>query len=177
MPMKHFCLVLMMTALCFTPAMAEVVVSDAKLILGIGKRPGVAHAKLTNHSDSDVTLTRVASRSFGRIEMHTHDMQGGIMKMRQVDGFTIGAGETLILKRGGKHLMLFDPQTAADTEGEKAPVTLSFHFDDASTTQIEVMARMRDMPPRHSDEHHKHDHHKHGHDKHEHHNKGHHGHH
>ena len=55
----------------------------------------------------DIRLIEVRTNFADRAELHTMSMVDNKMTMRQVDGFDIAAGETLQLKRGGNHIMLF----------------------------------------------------------------------
>ena len=55
--------------------------------------------------------------------------------MRAVPELSIPAGETLVLQRGGKHLMLMRPTGTADA------VTLEFYSDDALILTVEAAAR------------------------------------
>ncbi len=43
-----------------------------------------------------------------RIEMHTMDMSGGIMRMRAIDGVDLQPGVTVTFAPGGNHLMIYD---------------------------------------------------------------------
>lgn len=70
-------------------------------------------------------LIGASSPAAGRIEIHTHEMANGVMKMRKVDAAGVAAGETRKLAPGGDHLMLFDLK-APLKQGEKIPLTLKF---------------------------------------------------
>lgn len=76
----------------------------------------------------DVRLVGASSPSIGAIELHTVTMDNGTMRMRQVEGYDIAGGETLALKRGSDHLMMFglnDELVAGDT----VDITLDFEAD------------------------------------------------
>jgi len=68
---------------------------------------GAAFMMIKNASDAADRLVDVRSDIAARVELHTHEDDGnGVMRMMHVeDGFEIGAGETLMLERGGKHVM------------------------------------------------------------------------
>ena len=90
----------------------------------------------------DVRLTGVTSDVAGTVETHTMSMEGGSMKMRPVEGFDIADGETLELKRGGNHLMLFDVSPDI-TPGDTANLTLNFETSDGETLTLEAEADIR----------------------------------
>ena len=70
-------------------------------------------------------LVGLSSAEAERIEMHTMAMEGDVMRMREVDGFDIRAGEQFRLDSGGDHLMIFGLTEGALDDGEMA-VTLEF---------------------------------------------------
>lgn len=77
----------------------------------------------------DVHLVSATSDAAGTIEMHTMSMADGKMQMRPVpEGFAIADGETLELKRGGNHFMLYNV-TDAVRSGETVDITLNFDAD------------------------------------------------
>ncbi len=70
-----------------------------------------------------------------RVELHTHMMQDGVMKMRQVDAIEVAPGEPAVLKPGGLHVMLMGLK-APLVEGKSFPLTLV--FEKAGRVEIEV---------------------------------------
>ena len=70
-------------------------------------------------------LIGASSPAAARIEIHTHEMAGGVMKMRKVDAVGVAAGQSHKLQPGGDHLMLFDLK-APLKEGDILPLTLKF---------------------------------------------------
>lgn len=70
-------------------------------------------------------LIALSSPEAERIELHTMAMDGDVMRMREVDGFEIRAGEPFRLDSGGDHLMIFGLAERALDDGEMA-VTLEF---------------------------------------------------
>lgn len=90
----------------------------------------------------DVTLTGAISDIAASVETHTMAMEDGTMRMRPVESFEIADGETLVLERGGDHLMFFgvvDGVAADDT------ANISFTFETASgeTMTLEAEAEVR----------------------------------
>ena len=137
--------VIALALMVFAPlsARAEMVVSDVKVMLGIGQRPAIAHGHIGNKNANDVKLVAVTSPAFKRIEMHTHEMSNGVMRMRKVPAFDIPAGEMIMLKPGGLHLMLFEPMFKAMSNQEIGPIALTFRFDNDISKTIDVTPSMR----------------------------------
>lgn len=72
--------------------------------------PGAANSAafmtLANDSDAALRLVAVETAVAQRNELHTHLNDNGVMRMRQVDGISIAAGDSVVLKPGGLHVML-----------------------------------------------------------------------
>ena len=80
---------------------------------------------ITVSANYNTRLVAVSSPEAERIELHTMAMDGEVMRMRQVEGYDIRAGERLQLASGGDHLMIFGLTEGALDDGEMA-VTLEF---------------------------------------------------
>ncbi|MDC0131587.1 copper chaperone PCu(A)C [Alphaproteobacteria bacterium] len=133
-------------------AQADVLLADLVLKYGIGSRPGIVHGQLTNNGNKTVHLISVTSPSFGRIELHTHEKTGELMRMRKVERYAVEAGQSLSLKPGGKHLMLFEPKST----DKQAPIALTFTFDDGQEVRRHVtpmLPKMRHSPDQHMGHH------------------------
>jgi copper(I)-binding protein len=102
-----------------------------------GQSTGVAFMRLDNHGEDD-RLLAITSPVSGRIELHTHLNDGGIMQMRRVDGIALPHGDTVELKPGGFHVMLFE--TTA-TLGEEAVLTLDFEKAEDLTVVAPIVLR------------------------------------
>jgi hypothetical protein len=61
----------------------------------------------------------------GRVELHTHIHEGGVMKMRPVDAVVLSAGNKVTFKPSGYHVMLLDLKQPLK-EGDILPLTLVF---------------------------------------------------
>lgn len=99
--------------------------TDAFIMEPIGGRDMTMGGLTVSVTGGDVSLTSATSPSIGTIELHTMAMNDGKMQMRQVESFELTDGETLELKRGGNHLMMFD--VGEDViGGETVDITLNF---------------------------------------------------
>lgn len=97
---------------------------------------GAAYLTITNTGTADDVLTGASTGIAGRAELHQHLMDGGVMRMRPVEGgVVIPAGQTVVLKPGGLHVMLMGLTEPFD-QGKIFALTLT--FKTAGTVAIEV---------------------------------------
>jgi copper(I)-binding protein len=83
-------------------------------------------------------LIGVFSPLAGVAEVHEMKMDGGVMKMRAVDGgLEIPAGKTVELKSGAYHLMLMDLK-AVLPKGSTVPLTLLFKDRKGVESRVEL---------------------------------------
>lgn len=94
---------------------------------------------LVNRGSVDRALVDARSPRAKTVELHEMIHEGDRMRMRQVERIVVPAGQTVQLKPGGLHLMLFEVTTPLQA-GEKVPLTLV--FDDRSTIDVEAEVRM-----------------------------------
>ncbi|HJE03643.1 MAG TPA: copper chaperone PCu(A)C, partial [Aliarcobacter thereius] len=65
-----------------------------------------AFMSLENITDKDISLVKASSNVTNKVELHTHDMKNGVMKMYEVEEILIKANNNTVLKPGGYHIML-----------------------------------------------------------------------
>ncbi len=83
-------------------------------------------------------LVSVASPVAGVVEVHEMSMDGGVMKMRAVEGgLEIAAGKTVEFKSGGYHVMLMDLKTALP-KSSTVPLTLVFKDTKGGESRLEL---------------------------------------
>jgi len=111
-----------------------IVISSARVLPPFpGRDTAAGYMSITNHSKSDDKLVSVTSPISGAVEIHNHIQEDGVMKMRQVDGIEIRAGETVELKPGSFHLMMFK----AELPDGQDDVSLTLNYENApSVTMI-----------------------------------------
>ena len=87
-------------------------------------------------TDKGVTdrLISVASPVAGRAEVHTHIMDGNVMKMRRVEALDLKDGTSHVLKPMGDHIMLFDLKQPLK-EGDLIKIALT--FEKAGVVEVE----------------------------------------
>jgi copper(I)-binding protein len=103
-------------------------------------------------------LTAVATPAAQKAGLHTMTMDNGVIKMRQVDGIDLPAGQAVTLKPGGYHIMLTGLAQPLK-EGESVALILTFEKAGARevTAPIQKIGAMgpgnthggTDMPMKH----------------------------
>jgi periplasmic copper chaperone A len=82
------------------------------------------------------------------VELHTHIMEGGVAKMRPVDGIEVVPGQRTVLEPGGPHVML-SGLTRKLEAGATVPLTLVFEHAGAVTLDVPVKGVMARTAPGH----------------------------
>ena len=99
-------------------------------------KSGAAFMAIDNTGGTDDRLVAASSDIAARVELHTHIMEDDVMRMVHVEeGFEIPAGETVLLERGGKHVM-FMGLAAPMEQGARVEVTLT--FEEAGDVTVEI---------------------------------------
>lgn len=102
-----------------------------------GATIGAAYAEIKAKDGAADTLVSASSPAAGRVEIHTHSMDGGVMKMRQIENLAIPGGGSAVMKPSGDHIMLFDLK-APLKEGDTVPITFVFEKAGAVTVDATV---------------------------------------
>jgi copper(I)-binding protein len=100
-----------------------------------GATVGAAYVEIKAKDGEPDVLVAASSPVAGRVEIHTHSMDGGVMKMRRLDKLPIAGGTSAVLKPSGDHIMLFDLKEPLK-EGDLLPITLV--FEKAGEVKIEA---------------------------------------
>lgn len=102
-----------------------------------GQSTAVAFLTVDNKGTTD-RLLGISSPISDRIELHTHTMEDGIMKMRQTDGIDLPKGRTVKLEPGGLHVMIFN---ADMTIGTETTMTLDYETGEDVTLVVPIVPR------------------------------------
>lgn len=100
-----------------------------------GATVGAAYVEIQAKDGQSDVLVAATSPLAGRVELHTHSMDGGVMKMRRMEKLPIAGGASAVLKPSGDHIMLFDLKEPLK-EGAVLPITLV--FEKAGEVKIEA---------------------------------------
>ncbi|URL01955.1 copper chaperone PCu(A)C [Avibacterium sp. 20-126] len=123
---------LICTALFPLISQADMLVSQATMFAtDKAGEPSAIFMQLQNTGDKAVHLALLESEQPSRLALH--GMQNG--KMIDLDGIEIPAKQTISLKRGGLHIMVFDLLTPIK-QGSPFPLTL--YFDDGEVVKVQV---------------------------------------
>jgi len=102
------------------------------------QRIGAAFLTIENSSSKDTALIEASSPDAGKVEMHRMSNAGGMMKMEQVQRIDVPAQQTVRLKPGGLHLMLFDLKRQLRS-GDS--ITLELRFADGSRPTVKAKVK------------------------------------
>jgi periplasmic copper chaperone A len=89
----------------------------------------VAFMQINNNSEKSLKLVSASSDIAERVELHSHTMNDGIMKMRQIDDVAINANAQVELRPGSFHIMFFGLKSAL-VEGDTVKLKLYFNNGD-----------------------------------------------
>ncbi len=103
----------------------------------VGKN-GATFLTMVNKGNSDDRLVAAKADVSNRVELHTHIMEGNIMRMRQVEAIPVPAGKTVMLKPGGLHVMMIGLNKKLE-EGQSFPLTLVFEKAGEVTVTVPIM--------------------------------------
>lgn len=96
------------------------------------------YVDIANVSDEPITLTGAGSPLFERVEMHTVNMDDGVMRMRRMERLKLEPGQTVSLEPGGRHLMLIGPKRLL-----KAGDTIEIELTGPQGKRFEFTAKVR----------------------------------
>lgn len=102
-------------------------------------RAGAAFMTIDNTGGEADRVVAASAPVSDITELHTHTMDGDVMRMRQVPDITVPAGETVVLQPGGLHVM-FMKLAQPLKEGDTFPVTLTFEKAGEKTVDVTVQA-------------------------------------
>jgi copper(I)-binding protein len=105
----------------------------------------VAGVYMEIRSRAGARLVGVRSPAAKTAEIHSMSNDGGVMKMRRLDGLDLPAGQSVRLESGGNHIMLFDITHLLEP-GARVPLTLILE-QNGKKKSIQVQAEVRAMSP------------------------------
>lgn len=83
-----------------------------------------------NNLKQEAILIEARSDVADRVELHTHIIEDGIAKMREVESITLPAGEVVQLKPRDLHIMLMQLEKPLK-EGEEVTITLVVRYPES----------------------------------------------
>ena len=149
-----------------TASHAQVAIEEPWVRATVAQQSGTgAFMRLT--AETDTTLVKADSPVAKHVEVHEMVMENQVMKMREVSGIALPAGQTVELKPGGYHIMFIDLH-AQVKEGDLVPLTLTFEAADGKRSSVDVEAPARPLAAGAGGHHGGHGHGNHGHGAHKH---------
>lgn len=102
---------------------------------------GAAYLRIENSGSTPDRILSASSSIAERAQLHTHDMENGLMKMRHVMSVDVPASGEVTFEPGGLHIMLFNIENPF-VGGEEFPLTLT--FEQAGEIEVTVKIRSND---------------------------------
>lgn len=119
-------------------AASGIKIENPHLRVTIPGRPAAGYMTVRNAGGAADTIVSVSSPLAKRIELHTHLMEGGVMKMRQIEELEVPTNGTAEFKPGGNHLMVFGVDESV-TPGDAISVTVT--FEKAGAIEVEFLVK------------------------------------
>lgn len=120
-------------------AQAPVDVQEPWARAALQGRTSAAYMTIENNTAVLDRLVSATSPVARVVELHTHMMDGGVMRMRPVQAIEVNPGEPAVLRPGGLHIMLIDLARPLRA-GETIPLTLRFEKAGEVTVTVAVQA-------------------------------------
>ncbi|MGI2175558.1 copper chaperone PCu(A)C [Shewanella ulleungensis] len=152
---KHLFNFLVLSSLSFA-ASASIVLVDGHVRAMPASVPNTAaYFTLENHTANAVKLVAVNTRAAKEAQLHTIIEENGMVKMRQVDGFSIPSHGSLTLQPTGDHVMLLS-LTAPLVVDDKVPLELIFEDGQQLMIELPVLKQVAPQEGEQADHHHHH---------------------
>ena len=101
---------------------------------------GAAYFLIENSGEISDRIVSVHSPIADRTEIHTHEMDAGMMKMRQVHSVEVPAQSTVAFEPGGLHVMLLGLKKPL-VGGEGFPLTIEFEKAGEIEVTVEIKSK------------------------------------
>lgn len=157
--MKKLAYVITVAAFCLAPFAAQadgqhshhpITISNASARILLQNRPGSVYMQVHNSGDAADKLISASSPLAKRVEIHTHLMTDGVMRMRPVaGGVNVAAHGDVEFKSGGLHLMVFGLKSKLKM-GEALPITVVFEKAGAIDFNAPLQSMKTMKPGKHS---------------------------
>lgn len=122
-------------------ASEDVVITNSYVRVAQAQGTSAAYMTVTNRGTVAHTITSASGDAAQAIELHNHVEEGGMMRMRKIEGIEIPAGATVQLQPGGLHIMLIGLKQNLQ---DGASVHLDLSFEDGSKQML--MAPVKATP-------------------------------
>lgn len=103
------------------------------------QKNGAVFFEVTNTGDTMKRIISAQSPVSKTVELHTHEMDGDMMMMREVEAYDVPAKETITLQPMGHHIMLMG-LVAPLKLGETFPLILNIENAEPVHIDVEIKA-------------------------------------
>ncbi|SHI25511.1 copper chaperone PCu(A)C [Pollutimonas bauzanensis] len=131
-------------ALCIAAAAQAQVTVEEPWVRATVEQQNATGAFMRLSSKADTTLVQADSPVAKHVEIHEMAMENDVMKMRQISGISLAAGQQVELKPGSYHIMLIDLNQQV-REGDHIPLALTFEGADGKRETINIEAPARPL--------------------------------
>ena len=101
---------------------------------------GAAYLRIANTGDAPDRIVSASSPIAERVEIHAHEMDGGVAKMRHVHSVEVPAHGAVSFEPGGLHLMLIGLKKPL-VVGKRFALTLGFENAGELAVTVEITDR------------------------------------
>lgn len=129
--------ILMLSLLASATAVAgELEVGEARVREVLpGRSVTAGFFTVTNHTGRDCVLRGGETPAAGAVEVHGHQHEDGMVRMRRVQELRVPTGEIVALEPGGYHLMLVE---TVDFPAPGQAIDMVLDFGDCGTLTVEM---------------------------------------
>ena len=118
------------------PMSGEIEITGAWARASVSKN-GAAYLTIQNHGDRAHLLIGAETPLARKVEIHTHTMDGQIMRMRKTEKIVIAPNKSIKMAPGGIHLMLLNLERKLQ-QGEEFPLLVKFQSIDPINIKVKV---------------------------------------
>ena len=99
---------------------------------------GAVWFRIVNHGDTD-HIVSVRSPFAERTELHTHELEDGVAKMRHLPSVEVPAHGNVVFEPGDRHVMMIGLEETL-VAGESFPMTIRFAQAGEVDVQVRIMS-------------------------------------
>ena len=107
-----------------------------------GQPSGAAYLKLQNTGGAADRLVGASTPAADHVELHSMNMDGNVMRMREESAIDVAPGQTVELKPGAAHMMLIGLKAPLKAGG-MVPMTLKFE----KAGEVKVDVKIEELAP------------------------------
>jgi copper(I)-binding protein len=130
---------------CSPPESAPLAISNVVVLEPLpGTSMTAGYLTVENNSDQPITIEKVTSPQFARVEMHETVIEDDVTRMMPLSPLIVSRHSNIVFEPGGKHLMMSGPPQEI---APGLPVTVEFHYDTSGLLIVATTVSSRDVVP------------------------------